>query len=134
VKYTGYLIVATTILIIASALILLSSTKPPLTVKDSKLETATATENVSAMKTITIEELASAPDNYPGQVGVVGTVLTVNKSEKIFTLGCSDACIKVPVEYDGSMPVVNKEVVVIGELKKGADNRYVFQAKEVKVK
>lgn len=81
-----------------------------------------------------VDEVVRVPHLYIGFLGVEGTVIEIDESKSIFLLGCEDACGFMPVEYKGQMPEVKSQIIVYGELKKQEDERFIFQAKEVKRK
>lgn len=86
------------------------------------------------IKVISVDKIVIAPEQYKGFFGVEGRVIKVDESKGLFLLGCEDACVVMPVKWEGLMPEQGCEIIVYGKLRKSEDNRYVFQGKEVKKK
>lgn len=84
------------------------------------------------IKVVNVEKVVNAPDHYKGFFGVKGTVIKIDVSKSIFSLGCSDVCIVMPVKYSAQMPKSGSNIIVYGELKQQKDGKYFFQGKEVK--
>ena len=87
-----------------------------------------------SIKVVNVEKVISVPDYYKGFLGIEGVVTKLDEVKNIFLLGCEDACILMPVVYKGPMPKLKSKIIVYGEIKKNKDGKYVFQAKEVKIK
>lgn len=79
---------------------------------------------------IPVERLISNPSIFTGNIGVTGTIISTDISKSSFTLGCSDACVKMPVMYKGDMPAIGSEVIVYGKIKNDG-GKYFFNASEV---
>jgi hypothetical protein len=90
----------------------------------------------------TVDELASDPSAYLGQVAVVGVVAAV-KAGQGFTIvdkreyaDCGLSCVnepsirKIPVRWDGVPPKLEQTVRIAGVLEK-SDRGLVFSAKNV---
>lgn len=90
--------------------------------------------NSSSIKIVSVDEVVKAPGEYKDFLGVEGDVIRIDKSNSVFLLGCEDACIVMPVKYKGKMPKVKSKVIVYGEVKKQENGKYIFQAKEIKIK
>ena len=85
----------------------------------------------SAEAPVAVDVLASAPDKYLGEVRVSGSVTSVDSAAHTLVLGCSDACVAVPVQYSGALPKKGAQVVVSGTITKNATGKYVFDASDV---
>jgi hypothetical protein len=90
----------------------------------------------------TVNDLASDPSTYLGQVSVIGVVAAVN-SRQGFTIvdkreyaACGLSCFsepdtrKIPVRWNGDPPKLEQTVCVIGVLEK-SDRGLVFSAENV---
>ena len=95
--------------------------------------TSTNSQNAE-MKLISIDKLVESPGKYAGLVSVEGTVKEVINKKNIFTLGCEDACIGLPVAYKGELPKSESNIVALGEVKKDINGKFFFDAKEIKYK
>lgn len=89
--------------------------------------------STAEMKILTVDDVAESPEKYTGQIAVEGRVTEVAENG-LFTLGCDDACVAVPVKFAGAIPPKGRDVVVHGEIKKTDDGEYLFDAKKVTVK
>jgi hypothetical protein len=123
-KYLTFNTRAGCILILASAALIIGCQK--------KQEEHKATDNESPVKIVNIDELAASPDEYAGSICVEGRVIGVQEAENLFILGCEDACIGIPVEYGGHLPVEDARILVYGELKQHEDGKYMLFASEIK--
>ncbi len=83
---------------------------------------------------VSVDDVIRSPEEYKSYIGVQGTVSKVNKSKKVFLLGCEDACIYMPVKFEGTMPDAENKIIVYGEISKQKDGKYIFHAKEVRLK
>ena len=90
--------------------------------------------NVSLSEVLSIDEIARHPDRFKGPAEVVGIVTKVDESETFFFLGCEDACVAVPVRYEGQMPDLGSEVIVSGEIKETEGGRYIIEGQKIKVR
>ncbi len=90
--------------------------------------------NATIPKLIDVDEIAKHPENFKGQIGVSGKVIKVDASKKSFALGCDDACVIVPVRYNGQSPDMGSEVVVYGEIKETEQGKYVLDGQRFEVK
>ena len=86
------------------------------------------------MKIVDVDKVVENPENFTGIVSVEGTVTEVTDNNKYFTLGCEDACISLPVAYNGDMPKIESNIVALGEIKKDDDGKFFFDAREIKYK
>lgn len=90
----------------------------------------------------TVDDLASDPVAYLGQVAVIGVVAAV-KAGQGFTIvdkreyaACGLSCFnepgtrKIPVRWDGTPPALQQTIRITGVLEK-SDRRLVFSAKKV---
>ncbi|MEM2145426.1 MAG: hypothetical protein QW279_08690 [Candidatus Jordarchaeaceae archaeon] len=83
---------------------------------------------------IDVDEVVEYPERFTGHISVAGRVIEIEESKGFFILGCEDACVRMPVRYEGHLPEAGKDVFVAGELKKDENGKYFFEAKEVKEK
>lgn len=90
--------------------------------------------NKKLIKVISVDKIVIAPNQYKNFLWVKGIVTKVDESNNVLLLGCEDACIAMPIIYEGKMPKVKSEIIVYGKIKKQKNGRYVFLGKEVKVK
>lgn len=81
---------------------------------------------------IPVDALAGSPDQYVGRVTVSGSVTSIDAASHSLVLGCADACVAVPVKFDGNLPKVGSNVIVQGSISKSADGTYSFVATDVK--
>ncbi len=86
------------------------------------------------MKLISVDKLVESPGKYAGLVSVEGTVKEVINNKNMFTLGCKDACIGLPVAYKGELPKSESNIVALGEVRKDVNGKFFFDAKEIKYK
>ncbi|TSA22206.1 hypothetical protein D4R75_05320 [bacterium] len=85
-------------------------------------------------KIINVDDVVSSPEKFAGVIGVEGTVTKVDEANSEFTLGCEDACILMPVKFDGRPPKEGANVIAYGEVKKTEQGKYIFVAQEIKAK
>lgn len=81
---------------------------------------------------IEVDKIVENPEKFAGIVSVKGKVTEIIDNKKIFTLGCEDACIVLPVAYKGEMPKLESNIVALGEVKKDVDGKFFFDAREIK--
>lgn len=86
-----------------------------------------------SIRIITADELAEYPEKFKGYIGITGKITKVDITNRIFTLGCEDACLQIPVRYQGQVPESGAEIIAYGQVKKEG-NKYLFEATEVKTK
>lgn len=89
---------------------------------------------LSKERVVSIDKVAIAPDKYKSFFGIEGMVTSIDKSKRIFLLGCEDTCIIMPVRYKGKIPKLKSKIIVYGEIKKQKNGKYIFDGKEVKIK
>lgn len=87
-----------------------------------------------AAKVVPVDEVAEHPEAFEGRVTVTGRVIDATVGKREFTLGCEDACVKVPVHFSGTLPEAARDVTVHAVLKKDADGRYFLDAEAVDLK
>jgi hypothetical protein len=100
------------------------------------------TTSSNSIRATTVNDLASNPSAYLGQVAVVGVVAAV-KAGQGFTIvdkgeyaACGLSCFsepdtrKIPVRWDGTPPKLQQTVSITGILEK-SDRGLVFSAKNV---
>jgi hypothetical protein len=85
------------------------------------------------VRIVSVDDVAESPEKFAGTIAVTGRVTEV-KADGVFTLGCEDACVVVPVKFAGQLPPVGRDVVVHGQIKQGAEGRYLFDAQKVEQK
>ena len=95
--------------------------------------TLTNSQNTE-MKLVSVDKLVESPGKFAGLVSVGGTVKEVINNKNMFTLGCEDACIGLPVAYKGEMPKSESNIIALGEVKKDINGKFFFDAKEIKYK
>ena len=101
----------------------------------SKPSEKSATQPTASKATIVnVDEVVNDPERFSGFVGVEGTITNVDEKNLAFTLGCEDACIKMPVKFSGRLPKEGTDVIAYGEVKKTEQAKYVFIAQEIKAK
>lgn len=79
---------------------------------------------------VPVENIAFNPSNYPDSIGIKGTVNQI-VDDKTFLLGCQDACVSVPIKYNGKTPDLGQEVIIYGKLSE-QNGKYVFLAEMLK--
>lgn len=89
--------------------------------------------NANLSKILSTDEIAKHPDRFKGSIEVIGIVTKVDEFETLFFLGCEDACVAVPVKYEGQMPDLGSEVIVSGEIKETEGGRYIIEGQKVNV-
>ena len=85
-------------------------------------------------KVVNVDDVVSNPEKFDGVIGVEGTVTKVDETNSAFTLGCEDACILMPVKFDGRPPKEGANIIAYGEVKKTEQAKYIFVAQEIKAK
>src|SRR3989337_3305188 len=95
---------------------------------------STANSLNSEVKSIDVDNVVENPEKYSGVINVEGTVKEVFDNKKFFTLGCEDACVNLPVSYKGELPKLESNIIALGEVKKDVDEKYFFDAHEIKYK
>ncbi|MCL4511165.1 MAG: hypothetical protein M1470_08865 [Bacteroidetes bacterium] len=83
---------------------------------------------------IAVDQVVSGPEKFTGLIGVNGSVSSVDESKSMFTLGCEDACVLMPVKFDGQLPEQGTNVVAYGKVEKNEQGKYIFVAQELKTK
>jgi hypothetical protein len=83
---------------------------------------------------VAVDQVVSDPEKFTGLIGVNGSVSSVDESRSMFTLGCEDACVLMPVKFDGEPPKVGTNVVAYGNVEKNEQGKYIFVAQELKTK
>ncbi|MDE3056579.1 MAG: hypothetical protein KGJ59_01295 [Bacteroidota bacterium] len=96
-----------------------------------KAETGATANNV---KIVDVNEVVNNPEMFKDFIGVKGTIAHVDERSLAFTLGCEDACIEMPVKFNGQLPKEGTNVIAYGEVKKTEQAKYVFIAQEVEAK
>lgn len=83
-------------------------------------------------KPVPVDLIVQSPASFKGSVIVSGTVVRVDQPNSCFTLGCSDACVSMPVLYNGQSPKVGENIFVYGRIVNESDGKYIFEAREIK--
>ncbi|MFA5431601.1 MAG: hypothetical protein WC319_01810 [Candidatus Paceibacterota bacterium] len=96
----------------------------------SKTNSNTNSETIKILK---IDDVIENPENFKGTISVSGIVFNPDKSKNYFEIGCEDACVYLPVQYQGDLPQTKKEIILTGTLIKDAD-KYYFKAENIKEK
>lgn len=97
-------------------------------------EKSTTQTTASKAKVVNVDEVVNNPDKFVGFIGVEGTIAKVDEKNLAFTLGCEDACIEMPVKFNGRMPKEGTNVIAYGEVKKTEQSKFVFLAQEIEAK
>lgn len=89
-----------------------------------------------APKVVDVDEIAANPGEFENSrsVGVTGKVISVNATTSIFSLGCEDACLTMPVKYSEKLPSPGTRVTVYGKIRKDNEGKYIFEADRLEVK
>lgn len=98
-----------------------------------KVGTAANSVN-SDVKLVDVDKVVESPEKFIGLVSVEGTVKQIIDNKNLFTLGCEDECINLPVSYKGELPKVESNIIALGEVRKDVDGKFFFDAKEIKYK
>lgn len=89
-------------------------------------------EKVKAAAIVNVEEVVARPQKFKGAFSVAGTIKKVVAAKHIFYLGCEDACVLMPVKYQGSLPQkINAKVVVTGKISREKSGKYFLKAQKV---
>ena len=94
----------------------------------------TTVEDFGKTALVAVDQVVNDPEKFTGLIGVNGSVSSVDESKSMFTLGCEDACIPMPVKFDGQLPKEGTNVIAYGEVTKTKKGKYVFVAREIKTK
>ena len=89
---------------------------------------------VSAGRVVNVDQVAGNPQKFTSPIGVEGTVNRVDGTNSVFTLGCEDEDVALPVKFNGLPPKAGSNVIAFGEVRKTAKGKYVFVAQKVKTK
>lgn len=81
-----------------------------------------------------VDNVVNDPDKFTGLIGVEGSITRINEPGLMFTLGCEDACVLMPVKYTGHVPAVGTSIIAYGEIKKTEESKYIFVAQEIAAK
>lgn len=127
------LLIAAGVIILLIAAILIYSWNPSLRENYSKVRTSANTEK-SEIKLVDVDKVVESPEMFTGLVNIEGTVIEAVDNKNLFTLGCEDECINLPVSYKGDLPKAKSNIIALGEVKKDADGKFFFDAKEIKYK
>ena len=87
-----------------------------------------------ASRIVSVDEAVRQPDQLKGYIGVFGKVIKAEESKPLFILGCEDACIIMPVQYNGKLQKKGDNVTVYGEIEKTEDGKFFFKASRITAK
>lgn len=124
-KKKSIIIVAIGAVVLLSALIIYSN---------MEVGNTTAGSGNKELKVIDVDYVVENPEKYAGVINVEGTVTEVLDDKKFFTLGCEDACVNLPVSFNGDLPKMESNIIASGEVKKDDDGKFFFEAKEIMYK
>lgn len=93
--------------------------------------TAVAKKGAAPLVLVPVDELASKPESFQGLIAVSGRVIEASPGGNGFTLGCEDACVRVPVRFKGKAPEAQADVIVRGRVSKNSDGLYILDADSV---
>lgn len=77
-----------------------------------------------------VDQVVRHPDKYKGPVTVSGKLIQIDESDTLFSLGCEDACVAMPVRYAGTLPPVESDIIIYGKVIR-EDGKYLFEAESV---
>jgi len=83
---------------------------------------------------VAVDQVVIDPEKFTGLIGVSGSVSSVDESKSMFTLGCEDACVLMPVKFGGQLPEQGTDVVAYGKVERNEQGKYIFVAQELKTK
>ncbi len=124
------IIVAISIVMLLSAILIYSVY--PVHHENVGSQNTSSSLGTKEIKSIDVDQIVDNPEKYSGVIYVKGNVKEVSNSKKFFTLGCEDACVNLPVYYNGELPKLESNIVASGEVKKDADGKFYFNAREIK--
>ncbi len=93
-----------------------------------------AVEGFGKTTLVAVDQVVNDPEKFTGLIGVNGSVSSVDESKSMFTLGCEDACVLMPVRFDGQLPKVGTDVTAFGKIQKNEQGKFLFVAKELATK
>jgi cytochrome c-type biogenesis protein CcmE len=82
-------------------------------------------------RVLSVDELVAQPEHYRGMIHVTGMVIKADPARAMFTMGCEDACMSMPVKFRGELPAEKEMVMAYGQVRMVDRNQYVFEASEV---
>ncbi len=100
--------------------------------KNTVVENNIPIENVQSITPIIVpvENIAFRPYGYPWRIGIRGTVNRI-LDDRTFVLGCQDACVAVPVKYEGKIPEVGQDLIIYGKIS-DQSGKYTFIAESLR--
>jgi len=101
---------------------------------DKRPQSTQIGQSPQAIKTVSLDDLAEYPETFTGTIAVTGRVAKTDAASKVFTLGCEDACLNIPVKFSGELPTAGSIVIVQGQLERTEQGRFVLNAQDVKPK
>lgn len=103
-------------------------------VRHSDLKASQSQGNINSSNAVSLDDLVNHPDRFKGNLKVAGRVIKVTSSSDSFVLGCEDACIAMPVTYQGQIPAEGTEIIAYGAIREAEGGRYIFEAQEIRAK
>ena len=97
-------------------------------------EKSATKSTASKTRVVNVDDVVTDPEQFVGLIGVEGTIAKVDEKNLVFTLGCEDACIEMPVKFNGRMPKEGTNVIAYGEVTKTEQAKFVFLAQEIEAK
>lgn len=98
-------------------------------------ETTTAKISDAGMTPVNVDDVVRNPEKFVGSpIGVAGTIIKVDETKSMLTLGCEDACIAMPVKIKAQPFQTGTNVIAYGEVKKTDQTKYIFIAEEIVAK
>ena len=86
-----------------------------------------------SLKIVSVDEVYSNPGKYKQLVKMSGKIVSIEKESSTLSFGCEDACIRVPVHYNGELPVPGSSAAAIGKVIK-KDGKFMFEAQKIETK
>jgi cytochrome c-type biogenesis protein CcmE len=83
---------------------------------------------------IDVDIVAENPQNFKEKISISGTIKEISDDGSHLMLGCEDACVLMPVRYDGDAPSPGENVIVQGKVQTDENAKYVFVATKIEKK
>ena len=112
--------------LLAAAFLALSPAQAQTNAPDIKAKTSDANIVV-----VDVDRVVANPEKFKDKINVGGRVAKVDTDKKLLVLGCGDECVAMPVKFSGTMPKVDSDVVLSGQVIKDPEGRYLFEAQSV---
>ena len=88
-------------------------------------------EKPGANQIIDVDLVAENPQNFKDNISVSGTIKEISDDGSYLMLGCEDACVLMPVRYDGEKPAPGEKVIIQGKIETDENAKYVFVATNI---